>query len=339
MTIYAGPVCRVALLEGELRPAGIAFFVPDLLTKAIHPAITLEQSTPDPLAADLQSLAVVRLGKHIGFASLFGFGSPLALWHAPEYFRRAAALPNPPRGHPRDESLIRLLSQAAPYTLPMGLDWHPAHKPKPNCEREFERLFLELACPERPRSLLSRLRSHLHRSTPEADLAQLELLGMDANATLQVPRIGMDPAADAWARDLHRHLAEPKGPEAEFLASLHGSFALGLLPACDGVPFYTREGRTDFRAQLLTDCEIVLGAPLLERCFHSLLADELAALARELRACTARFAEPRGLAGLDGQRECEADSGSAEGQAHLLYSATRWAEFWSSRGHGMVADW
>ena len=93
-----------------------------------------------------------------------------------------------------------------------------------------------------------------------------------------------------------------------------------------------------FRAQFIAvDCEDVVGPKLLEKCYQSCLAPGLAALGAELRACAAGYAAQNSVAGVETAREVEAEEGSPAMKAHILFSAARWCEYWSSRGHGMEA--
>jgi len=126
-TVFAGPLWRVMLMEISFKAEGIACFVPDRLTKIINPFVTganaldlrlqvssehaeaalavvaaeaaEERAAPklDPVEAAL--FEVDRLGRRICFASLEPFTSPIALWYATPYLRRAAALGTRARGH------------------------------------------------------------------------------------------------------------------------------------------------------------------------------------------------------------------------------------------------
>lgn len=127
VTVYAGPVWRVLLLEGEFAAEGIPCLVPDRMIKTIDPFITganaldlrlqvpaehaeaaraliaahaaEKSAAPPPAPEDARALEVARLGRRIRWASLFGFTAPIAFYYAPRYFREAAALTDLPAEH------------------------------------------------------------------------------------------------------------------------------------------------------------------------------------------------------------------------------------------------
>lgn len=127
VTVYYGPIWKILLIEGRLEAEGIPVLVPDRMIKTIDPFITgsnsldLRLQVPSKYAdaarallaeeedeerhaeelppADAEVLELTRLGRRICFAVLIPFTSPWALWYAPEYLRRAAALDVKPRGH------------------------------------------------------------------------------------------------------------------------------------------------------------------------------------------------------------------------------------------------
>jgi hypothetical protein len=62
-------------------------------------------------------------------------------------------------------------------------------------------------------------------------------------------------------------------------------------------------------------------------------------LAHELRARAASYAEPKNLAHIEFVKEVDFDENSPASKLHIHYAATRWCEYWSSRGHGLEAYW
>jgi hypothetical protein len=224
----------------------------------------------------------------------------------------------------------------------MGLDWNPLGKPKPGHEAEFERLFYQLVdLPRRDGTTdnVFNLLTPENRETIEARWYEIQISPFE---TVQAPRVGFDPHADAWARQKYAEQEAPDKSEAEFLAGLQGYYVVALAPPCDGLPLYSNGplGYVElfsFRAQFLTDCSDIIAEELLTQCWGSCLAPDLAALGAELREAAIAFARPRGLLHLEKVYDLDADEGTPESQAHILFSAAKWAAYWSSRGHGMDA--
>ncbi len=77
----------------------------------------------------------------------------------------------------------------------------------------------------------------------------------------------------------------------------------------------------------------------LEKCYESCLAPGLEALGHELRARATSFSAKAGVAHVERVARPEFEEGSEESRAHILFTAARWCEYWSSRGHGLEAYW
>jgi hypothetical protein len=214
----------------------------------------------------------------------------------------------------------------------MGLDWNPIGRPKAGHEDEFDRLF----------SLL------VQRDTPiDREQVTKQWLGIQISPfeTIKAPRVGFDPAADAWARDRYRAIPQPTNSEAEFVRSLEGYYVVALAAPCDGIPVYSNgalgyvEGYS-FRAQFLLERSGLLGEEVTARLYRSCLAKDLAALGGTIREVATSYASRENV--LHVEHVWGADGiapDSAESTAHILFSAARWCEYWSSRGHGMDAYW
>lgn len=213
----------------------------------------------------------------------------------------------------------------------MGLDWNPIGKPKPGHEDEFERLFRLIADTPREDPALEAMQ---HR------WFEIQVLPYE---TLRAPRVGTDAVADAWARERFKEIEAPTQSEEEFLRELDGYYVLSLAPPCDGLPRYSHwplgyVEAFSFRGEFLRDCADILGDELLERCHVSGLAPHAAAIGAELRAAADAFASTRGLAHVEFSED-SFEPDTPESQVHILYAAARWCEYWSSRGHGLEADW
>lgn len=227
----------------------------------------------------------------------------------------------------------------------MGLDWNPLGRPKAGRGEEFERLFAELTSgptPAKPR-LFRWLRSP-RELTPEERAARLERFHAISDppfATLDAPRVGFDPVADAWLTktlEAGGRIGELEKAREE----MHGYYVLALLPPCDGFPHYSNNGlyegldRYSFRGQFLNDVRGIIGTRLHERAWEWMLARDLLAYADDLDAVARPWAERAGVANVDGAPESPpiGDDDPAS-QAHILFSAIRWCRFWGSRGHGL----
>ncbi len=89
-----------------------------------------------------------------------------------------------------------------------------------------------------------------------------------------------------------------------------------------------------------------MGEQLLHEAWLNHLPDQLADYGRRLMNCASDFAAAHGTEHVLSMRAYPADDqdysaveGSPACKAHIIASAARWAMFWSSRGHGMIADY
>jgi hypothetical protein len=227
----------------------------------------------------------------------------------------------------------------------LGLDWNPLARPKAGEEAEFERLFNDLKSEQTSRGagLLSRLLGprRLTKVEREAKLERFQAISEAPFVTLGAPRVGIDPAANAW---LHGKL-QANGKLADLdqaRQEMHGYYVLDLLPPCDGFPLYSNHGayegvdRYSFRGQFLNDTKHIIGPELHEQAWSRMLARELEAYAAALEEATRPWAERAGVAQVERAIEAppfgEDDPAS---QAHILFGAVRWCRFWASRGHGL----
>src|SRR5262249_30681729 len=143
----------------------------------------------------------------------------------------------------------------------MGLDWLPGDKAKPDYEVEF----VEISGQLKGRREDSEERDRL--------MARYKDISISASETLVAPRVGRDPDADEWARQVYREMEDRPDSEAEFLSGLEGFAVLPLVPPCDGLPRYTNGwpgGYVDlhsFRGQFLDDCENDIGKKLLNAAY------------------------------------------------------------------------
>lgn len=225
----------------------------------------------------------------------------------------------------------------------MGLDWNPIGKPKPGYEEEFASIFRQIGesanwgwFEKRRRRREGTDLEGLHKRWDEIQITPHETVG--------APQVGSSAQADAWARDRYQELEPPKPSESEFMQEMNGYYVLALAPPCDGFPYYSNSGlgyveRFSFRAQFLGDCEDVIPENTFAKCYESCLASGLTVLGQELRACVTSYARAKNLEHIESVTAGDYEEKSPESKVHILYAATRWCEYWSSRGHGLEADW
>jgi hypothetical protein len=156
--------------------------------------------------------------------------------------------------------------------------------------------------------------------------------------------VGSSAEADAWVRERYEKMEPPKPSESEFMHEMQGFYVLDLAPPCDGFPFYSNwtagyVERFSFRAQFLTRCEDIIPEDTLAKCYESCLAPAFAVLAQKLRTCITSYAQANNLQHIEFLTDVNFDENSPDSKAHILYSAARWCEYWSGRGHGLEADW
>lgn len=226
----------------------------------------------------------------------------------------------------------------------MGLDWNPIGKPKPDAEEEFAALFKQLTEIQIKPGWFERI--CLRRRGIDREAIQKRWLAIQITPyeTLGAPRVGESADADAWTRDRYNEMDEPKPSEDEFMKEMQGYYVLALVPPCDGLPYYSNwpagyVERFSFRGAFLQDCEDIILKDTFAKCYKSCLAPELAVLGHELRTCAASFAQQKNLEHIEFAKSIDLNEDSAETKLDILYTAARWCEYWSSRGHGLEAYW
>lgn len=208
----------------------------------------------------------------------------------------------------------------------MGLDWNPGNKPKPGFEAEWKDIL------ERMAKAIGRERAALE--------TRFEEITIPAYTTLGAPIVGRDRRADGWLLAQHRDPPDPdprprSEEERARLERAAGYHVLQLVPSCDGLPVYTNAAvnreleLVSFRAQFLQDCAKEIGDELVSRAYARLPPDALVTYGDALLA-HARRLDPS----LEHRRDPpDAEEGSREAQAHILFAAGKWCRFWGKRGH------
>ena len=217
----------------------------------------------------------------------------------------------------------------------MELEWNPLGKPIPGSEAEFVRLF----------KLMRSLRTFQPELIDRAALdRRWNAIQITPYETLQAPRVGADAAADQWASWRYGDWSNPTQTEVEFLREMQGFYVLQLVPPCDGLPAYSNGGRGaaeifSFRAQLLCDCEEIIGFATLAQCYRSCLAPALESLGDDLRAMATQYADRKKVTQTGSVSGPDLEIGRAAEKLRIVISAAKWCKYWSTRGHGLAAHW
>lgn len=217
----------------------------------------------------------------------------------------------------------------------MELEWNPLGKPMPGHEAEFLRLF----------KLMRSLRTIDPDAVDRASLDRRWLqIQVTPHETLGAPRVGTDAAADQWAVARYREWKPPTQSKAEFMQEMQGFYVLDLVPACDGLPAYSNAGSGgaelfSFNAQLLQECEEVIGHATLQACYRSGLARGLEALGNDMLAMVTHFAERTHVTPVETLFDPGFEEGSTAKKVHIVLAAAKWCHFWSAHGHGLAAHW
>lgn len=184
-------------------------------------------------------------------------------------------------------------------------------------------------------------------STAEA-IARFGEISTPAYASVGAPRVGFDPAADAWIIETR----EAKTPDeiANVLKDFHGHYALPLVES-DGLPQWTHANlydgvdETSFRGTFLEFCGSVLPKGLIDRAWEHFLPEDAADYGRTLLGAAdgavrngpiAPSAAKRGLLARLGLGRAPGPAPLAD-QLAIVTAAGRWFIFWGERGHPIRA--
>lgn len=234
----------------------------------------------------------------------------------------------------------------------MGLDWNPLGKSKPGAEVEYYSCLGQLGTAKDWMQPVPFAFSPVDKTEGDDVRRRFFEIQISPYETLNPPRCGYDHEADNWIRSKYDDAPNKPPTVEEWVKSFNGYWVMALLPDSDGLPFYSNASlagqweRWSFRAQFFLDCEDVLGEQLFHEAWLNHLPDQLADYGRRLMNCASAFAATHRVRHVLNMRAYPAgnqDYGSVEGspacKAHIIASAARWAVFWSSRGHGMIADY
>jgi len=208
----------------------------------------------------------------------------------------------------------------------MGLDWNPANKPKPGCEKEYIELFDALS----------------GESTPDIERKKLRFCEITTSAfeTLEAPRVGINIEANDWAKKKYAE-KKPDMSLEQWLEKFKGYYVLELVPKCDGLPRYSSGclgyvQLFSFRAQFLTDCTEIIGEKLLEEAYINKLVPEFKIYGQNLLAKAGEYMKKHNL---KPPEKTPDNPDSVEAHIDVVLAASRWCKFWSDREHPLEAYW
>lgn len=215
------------------------------------------------------------------------------------------------------------------------------NKPHSGYEVEYKRVFKLLTSEEKQEiGFIDKLKGKKELSNDEL-LEKFLSISSTAYETLNAPQVGLNEEATKWAESQFEKREDQSLTIDGFMQQMQGYYVLDLVAECDGLPMYIamHDEAYVFRAQFLNDCENILGAELSEMAYESKLAGESLDYANRLMVVAEQYAKENNCVELMYERKPpETDEDSPESKAHILFSAAKWLIFWSSKGHGMEAD-
>ncbi|MDP3073488.1 MAG: hypothetical protein Q8N18_24570 [Opitutaceae bacterium] len=209
----------------------------------------------------------------------------------------------------------------------MGLDWNPGPKAKPGYEAEFEELWRKLQS-----------QWCWRRDAKVRRFGEITLVAFD---TLGAPTVGIDAAANEWARLQFDKRADKALTEEKFLNDMSGFRVLDLVAPSHGLPRYTNGspgGYVEayaFRGKFLEDCTAIIGPELLNSAWNPKLPSDTIAYGRDLLQRASNFATAHKI-DLATTHLAE-DPETNEFHLDVVQSAGRWCVFWGERGHWLEA--
>ncbi|HEY0649158.1 hypothetical protein [Phenylobacterium sp.] len=181
----------------------------------------------------------------------------------------------------------------------------------------------------------------------DADVARFREISIPPYERIGAPRVGQDPAADAWI--VEQNKATTPDDIAAVLKEFDGYHAIALVQ-CDGVPKYSNGGlydgvdETSFRGAFLPMCSDVLSKELIEQAWDHKMPEAAVAYGRGLLAAADAAIEPPpapprmpGLLARLGLGRQPTDPTPFAEQLDIARAAGRWFIFWGERGHAIRA--
>ena len=211
----------------------------------------------------------------------------------------------------------------------VGLDLVVEGCAKPGYEREWRRLVE---------------RAFSDRGLPDQEVVRFNEISIPAYERIGAPRVGTDPAANAWIIEARQAVTPDDIRQA--LEEFDGYYVIRLV-SCDGVPTYSNGGlydgvdETSFRGAFLKDCGGVIDNRLQSRAWEHKLPEAAVDYGRALldaaqTAETAPLVERKGLLSRLGLTK-PSESIPLSEQLDIVRSAGRWYVFWGELGHPIRA--
>lgn len=214
----------------------------------------------------------------------------------------------------------------------MGLDLIVEGCSKPGHEAEWRRA-LE--------------RSFAEEELTDAEVARFNEISIPSFERLDAPRVGHDPAADAWI--IEAQGATTPDQIEQVLKDFHGHYAVALVKS-DGVPAYSQGGlydgvdETSFRGSFLGACHQVLPKPMIVEAWNHKLPEAAVAYGEALLAAAEAAAAgdgpppaKPGFFARMGLRLKPRERVPLNEQLEIVRAAGRWFIFWGERGHAIRA--
>jgi len=177
---------------------------------------------------------------------------------------------------------------------------------------------------------------------------RFDAISIPAYARVDAPRVGFDPAADAWIIEARN----ASGPDeiTRVLEEYHGYYVLRLVKS-EGVPLYSHGGlyegvdETSFRGAFLTGCGDVLPTDVIEAAWEHKFPEQAVAYGRALLALAesseASSMPPklptakRGLLSRFLPATPQVESFPFDEQLEIVRAAGKWFVFWGERRHAI----
>ena len=209
----------------------------------------------------------------------------------------------------------------------MGLDWIPIDIAKPGFEDERSKL-------------RKRIKWNLPYFTARWKKRYHEIV-IPAYACVGAPRVGIDPAADEWARARYAESAAKECTEDEFLQKMHGYYVLQLVKS-PGLPQFTHGDlyagvdATSYRGQFVMACQDLITDEIASRGYRSFTAEEAVDYGRLLLERAREAASQHGLDVATAAAAPDDDPvESLAGQVEIFRTAAEWFQFWGEKGHSI----
>ena len=227
----------------------------------------------------------------------------------------------------------------------MGLDWKTLSKAKQGYDKEHKKIYTKL------------IQNTLTEQERNIFFEKLSTIEIDAYQTIGVPQCGIDKEATEYVTNDYlenKDLFDYPTLE-DFLNAHKGTYLISLLKYNTdwGFPRYQgpfNQNRSDiFRAQfLIDDCYDLLPKHVQTLLYKPLFSEDLNKLGISLKKIAFAYGKKNKLYGMHkfsfklpkvNVHIPKTEMKTPESNFHIIYSAYKWCEFWSDKGHGMAPDY